>query len=568
MRSLIRISGLLVFASAAFAQPAMHFQVLGEHGSWPQILSSIGFQPSQGPAKLVVIRPGTPGGEDWIGRAERGAFVILEGESPAATLFGFRPTAKQVRVAGIEDARRPGLSIIWEKPLELPQYEIPPDARVFARERRSGAPVLAGVRRGAGAALWVITSPGEQGYERFPYLLQAASDLGLEAPFRSSRLWAFFDYSYRTRVDLDYFATRWRASGISAIHVAAWHFYDADRERDLYLRNLITACHRNGVLVYAWLELPHVSEKFWNDHPEWREKTAVMQDAHLDWRKLMNLTSRDCFRAVSAGVKSLLGRHDWDGANLGELYFESLEGAANPARFTPMNGDVRAQFIRARGFDPRELFSTRKDPASLRAFLDFRAELARRMQQDWIMELESVRRLRPNLDIVLTHVDDRFDTGMKDAIGADVERVLPLLDQHDFTFLIEDPATVWHLGPQRYPEIFRRYHPLTKHTGKLAIDINVVDRYQDVYPTKQQTGSELFQLVNLASRAFARVALYFENSLQVQDLTLLPASAANVNSAEVSGTRWSIDSDYGVGVSWLGPVAVDGKPWPVSNGTT
>ncbi len=71
-------------------------------------------------------------------------------------------------------------------------------------------------------------------------------------------------------------------------------------------RQLIEACHREGILVYAWLELPHVSEKFWEEHPEWREKTAVLQDAQLDWRKLMNLTNRDCYRAVSAGVRQLI----------------------------------------------------------------------------------------------------------------------------------------------------------------------------------------------------------------------------------------------------------------------
>jgi hypothetical protein len=32
----------------------------------------------------------------------------------------------------------------------------------------------------------------------------------MEPPFRSSRLWAFFDSAYRSRVDLDYFAARWR----------------------------------------------------------------------------------------------------------------------------------------------------------------------------------------------------------------------------------------------------------------------------------------------------------------------------------------------------------------------
>ena len=118
--------------------------------------------------------------------------------------------------------------------------------------------------------------------------------------------------------------------------MAAWHYYEPDPEPDAYLRRLIEACHRKAILVYAWLELPHVSEKFWDEHPEWREKTALLQDAQLDWRKLMNLTIRDCFQAaVPTGVTQLINRFDWDGVNLAELYFESLEGAANPARFTP-----------------------------------------------------------------------------------------------------------------------------------------------------------------------------------------------------------------------------------------
>ncbi len=62
-------------------------------------------------------------------------------------------------------------------------------------------------------------------------------------------------------------------------------YWEPDAERDAYLQRLIDACHRNAIQVYAWVELPHVSERFWNDHPEWREKTAIGQDAHLDWRK-------------------------------------------------------------------------------------------------------------------------------------------------------------------------------------------------------------------------------------------------------------------------------------------
>jgi hypothetical protein len=311
--------------------------------------------------------------------------------------------------------------------------------------------------------------------------------------------------------------------------------------------------------------MPHVSEKFWNDHPQWREKTAVLQDAQLDWRKLMNLQNRACAAAARAGLADMMRRFDWDGVNLAELYFESLEGASNPARFTPMNDDVRAEFRAQAGWDPIEIWGKHNDAKSLREFLDFRAGLARRMQEEWLTAAET---FRPGLDIVLTHVDDRFDAGMKDAIGADAGRALPLLDRHTFSFLIEDPATIWNLGPQRYPEIARRYQPLTTHASKLAIDINIVDRYQDVYPTKQQTGTELFELVHLASASFPRVALYFENSILAPDLPLLAAATAQVKSYSKENKRVSVDSERGVELLWNAEgVLVDGKPWPILSRT-
>jgi hypothetical protein len=547
-----------------------YFSVLSDDaGAWPAILSSIGLQRQPaGVSRVFVARAGAVASSEWKGRVERGAFLILEGESSLADTFGFRATKDQVRVTSLSDVHLPDLPVIWEKGLELPVFEMPPSAQVLARDRWNKAPLLAGMKMGAGGILWVEVSPGEHGYERFPYLLSALADLGLDPPFRSSRLWAFFDSSYRSRVDLDYFAAKWRKAGISVLHVAAWHFFEADPAGDRYLADLIQACHREGILVYAWLELPHVSEKFWDDHPAWREKTAVLQDAQLDWRKLMNLSNRDCFAAVSAGVEQLMGRFDWDGVNLAELYFESLEGIGNPSRFTPMNADVRREFQTSAGFDPVELFGLRKDQASRRMFLDFRSELARRMQEEWLGKLEAIRKNKSHLDLVLTHVDDRFDSGMRDAIGAEASRVLPLLDSHSFTFLVEDPATVWHLGPERYKKIAGQYQDLTFHREKLAIDLNIVDRYQNVYPTKQQTGVELLQLVHSAAESFQQVALYFENSLLQPDLRLLPAAAATVTRIERLGQKTVVESGAGVGIAWRGPADVDGQPWPVAEADT
>jgi hypothetical protein len=554
------------FLACAVTSHAATFSLIGNNsGAWPTILSSAGH--ISGPASsadIFVARSGTPASADWKSRIDAGATLILEGSSPLAASLGFKAGSAVIPTVHLVDTHNPSLPIIWEKSIDLPRFEVPSGARVFAKERWSDAPVLAGMHLGAGAVLWLAADPGPNGYERFPYLLQALSDLGVEPAWRSSHLWAFFDYSYRVRADPDYLAERWRKAGISAIHVASWHFYDADTERDAYLKRLIEAAHRHGVLVYAWVELPHVSEKFWNDHPEWREKTAVLQDAQLDWRKLMNLQNAACVSAIRAGLAGMIRRFDWDGINLAERYFESLEGAGNPARFTPMNDDVRTSFKAQHGWDPIEIWTHHTDAASLRQFLDFRAGLARAMQEEWLRAAESFRLFRPDLDIVLTHVDDRFDTGMKDSIGADASRVLPLLDTQSFSFLIEDPATVWNLGPQRYPEIAKRYQPLTRHTDKLAIDINIVDRYQDVYPTKQQTGVELFELVRLASTAFPRVALYFENSILKPDMFLLASSSAVVSSYSRDKRRTHIDSPADVELAWTSEGAlVDGKPWPV-----
>jgi hypothetical protein len=572
MPSRTKLAIIYFLVTATLPAATFTYHIAGDQpGPWPQILSSVGLvRAAGGPANLFVVRTVAPGSiPQWLERIEQGGIVVVEGDNELAAALGFKPTEKTVVIRSIVDSRAPKLPIVWENAAETRVFDVPKDARVFANERWTNAAAMAGVRRGAGAALWIATAPGKEGYERYPYLLQALQDLGVQPPFRSQRLWAFFDGAYRSRVDLDYFAKRWRAAGIGALHVAGWHYYESNLESDAYLRRLIEACHKQAILVYVWLELPHVSEQFWTEHPEWREKTAILQDAQLDWRKLMNLTNRDCFAAVSKGVDGLIHRFDWDGVNLAELYFESLEGAANPARFTPLNADVREEFRKSHGFDPLDLFAAGKaDPARLAQFLEYRASLARRQQEEWIGRIEAIRTSKPDLDFVLTQVDDRFDTRMRDLIGADASRVLPLLDRHDFTFLIEDPATIWNLGPQRYPKIAAQYQPLTEHTAKLAIDINVVERYQDVYPTKQQTGTELFQLVHLASQAFPRVALYFENSILTPDLPLLSSAAASVSKIEQDGARLIVESPHGVGIPWHGPALVNGRLWPVRDQDT
>lgn len=543
----------------------------GTTDNWRNVLAPLKLLPEMGtplllPAETAAMDPG-----ELRKRMEQGSFVILEGASAAAESFGIKPTGKAIHIRSIVEVRDPRLQLIWEQPVESVTFTVPPEARVFTKERWEGAPLVAGWQVEKGAVLWLATDPGPKGYERYPYLAHALRDLGLQPPVDSNRMTVFLDTSYRMRVDIDYMARQWRRNGISALHIAAWHYFEADEGRDTYLRRLIGAAHRNAIHVYAWLELPHVSERFWQEHPEWREKTATGADAHLDWRKLMNLRNRDCAVAARAGVEDLLRRFDWDGVNLAELYFESLEGHQNPSRFTPMNNDVRQEFGKLAGFDPNQLFISggekhwSKNASGLLQFLNYRAELAQALQQEWIGAMEGLRKELPHLDLVLTHVDNLLEPETRDRIGADAKKLLPLMDQHEFTFLIEDPATAWGLGPERYPKIAGYYAPLVKHRERLAIDINVVERYQDVYPAKQQVGTEMFQEISLAANSFSHFALYFETSIRRHDWPLVGAAGAAVKSLQWNAASVTVDLAEMAGVRWNGPVKVDGQPWPFVN---
>jgi hypothetical protein len=543
---------------------AATFQVDGANpAAWTKILGSVGIERATANPDIVVA------GASSNAPATAGRILILEGDSPAARSLGIVPEKERVTVRQIVDTHGPQMQIIWQQAAEIVKVQLPDGFTVFATERWKGAPVLAGKRTvNGGAVLWMATEPGLSGMERYPYLIQALVDLGLDLPLHATNLWAFFDSSYRIRADVDYLAKRWREAGVGVLHVAAWHTMEPDAGQDAYMARLIEACHKNAILVYAWLELPHVSERFWADHPEWREKTAAGQDAQLDWRKLMNLQNKDCSTAVSQRIAALLKRFDWDGVNLAELYFESLEGASNPARFTPMSDDVRADYKKQSGIDPKTLLEPGAKAADLRKFLDYRAGLASALQAKWLDEIEKTRTQKPYLDIVLTHIDDRFEPGIRDALGADVARSLPLIQARKSTLLVEDPATLWDLGAERYSKLAEQYHALTPDRAHLAVDINVVERYQDVYPTKKQTGVELLELVHEAAISFSRVALYFENSLEKQDLRLLPAAANTATERVDEAGVLTLDAKQTTRVDWQGAVEMDGKLWPVQNART
>src|SRR5580658_2829136 len=155
MRLLVSV---ICLAAAAQAADLPYFHVISrEAGSWPEIFSSIGFEAeaNAGKAHVLIARTGTPASAEWAARVETGAILVLEGESPLAESFGFKRGKRTVHVSSLRDIHRPDLPIIWASALDLPVMELPAGATVFANERWQGAPMIAGIRRGPGAVLWV-----------------------------------------------------------------------------------------------------------------------------------------------------------------------------------------------------------------------------------------------------------------------------------------------------------------------------------------------------------------------------------------------------------------------------
>lgn len=534
---------------------AQSFEAPEAETGWRRLLRAYGLTAATQALPEVLVLDGQTklDANLYAARVEDGLVLILRGHSGVAKHFGVEAGSGAVVVQQIRDVTRPELPLVWEKEEKLLETKLNAAWTVYASERWTKAPVLAGRKLGKGAVLWTATSIGKAGYEKFPYLPQALARLGVRPKYEARNLTAFFDASHRLRVDVPYLVGRWRQAGIAAIHVTSWQFDGASEDKAQWLAKLIAECHRNGIAVYAWLELPHVSDRFWEQHPECREKTAAGTDAQLDWRRLINLVNATCAAQAEASVLSLLRSYDWDGANLGELYFESLEGLENPARFTPFSADAVA-YLRAQAqVEPQAMFGREAKSEEVERFVEARAALAAKLQQDWLGKLRALQKERPNFDVMLTHIDDRLDTNMRKALGADSARLLAMTEQEGVPFLIEDPATVWHLGPERYREIRKRYEGLTQKPERLAIDLNIVERYQDVYPTKQQTGGELVELIHEAAQNFDQVALYFEASLLPEDLPLVASAAAK---PEARAT-WLRSEE---------PLRVDGVDWPLRGG--
>ena len=306
-----------------------------------------------------------------------GITLITDGESPLSQELGIRlgPAAP---VSVLQDHLFVNQETRWPDKPSVPWIAEPSrdEVSVYYSDRDSQRPLVISQQQRQGRYLYfapLFDDISGEGYARFPNLPQILiNELRVQPMAQRVGAEVYFDPGYRQSISIEVLAKMWRRYGIRAVHVAAWHFYD---KYSYDYSRLVKVAHQNGILVYAWYEWPEVSEQFWDHHPQWREKTARLQDAHIDWRFLMNLQDPQCMKAVLKDMESFLRANDWDGVNVGELTFDSLEGPDRPDNFTPFNNVARHEFQTLHGFDPVDLFNPKSahywesDPAGTQAIL-------------------------------------------------------------------------------------------------------------------------------------------------------------------------------------------------------
>jgi uncharacterized protein YdaL len=459
-----------------------------------------------------------------------GGHAVIEGRSRLAEQLGFSFSSRTDQVSHVRDLSFPDVPIAWARREQLSRFDSPAITQTLVEDSDSHRPVAVAASEEQGSVIFLAVDLDPQtglGYGRFPYIFQhLAQQFGLAPPVRRPGAEFYFDPGYREQAPIERLVKSWRRDGVRAIYAAAWHFYP---HWNYDYDSLIRQCHEQGIAVYAWLELPQVSQKFWDEHPEWREKTATGRDARVGWRLMMNLADNACRAAVLDFVSDLTASHDWDGVNIAELGFDTSDGLKDPDGYVPMNDVVRSRFRGEAGFDPilvldqKSEYYWQKNSAAADKWSKFRSGLVRQSLIDLLERLEPIRASR-QLDLICTALDSLNLPRVTEKTGTDTRDVLALMDRYKLTLQVEDPAEVWGATPIRYTDYGQVYKKLVSDPGRLMFDINVVhDPSRTQSPTELLSGTELALAVRSAAEAGnGRVGIYSEASVGAEDRSLLP----------------------------------------------
>ncbi|MBI1804323.1 MAG: DUF2334 domain-containing protein [Ignavibacteriae bacterium] len=488
---------------------------------------------------------------------ENGGNVITDGKNDLAEEFGVKFASSTIKVERMRDHLYPEDPLVLNVPENVNRFDSGPDDEIFCSDERTEAAVAIGRKYGEGRFIFLgmrFDPVSNGGYSRFPYLLEYVRKYFMLQPIlKRENLEVYFDDGYRHNVSIEDLVKRWGMAGVRVVHVVGWHQYPTwtyDYKR------LIDLCHANGMLVYAWLDPPQVSEKFWTGHPEWQELNYKSEAVRPSWRYPVALTSAECLRAVKSVYTEFLQKYDWDGVNLAELYFDAGNGPKDPKLLTPMHSSARDLFCKRYGFDPAQILDPisqyywKTNPLAWKQYEDFRVGILTDLHEEFLQLLTGIKAARPHLDIILTAMDNLGSPELRPNHGVDIERIIDLMKRYNFTLQVEDPQSEWSKDPRRYSTMGQRYQTLLGSGKKFMLDLNILqfrdEKKATPFPTLVQTGIESYLLAHAAALGAPRFSIYSESSTRPQDLRMMGyAASARAIMKRVPG-GWHITTPFPV----------------------
>ncbi len=484
-----------------------------------------------------------------------GGNLILDGRTDLAEDFGIQFDASRLSVRGIHDHIFPEERIAWQYSELVSKFDVSRIDKVFASDDATEAPVVVGIKREKGKILFFSSrfDPYTQlGYSRYPFLLEYVKRYFQLRPIvRREQLETFFEPGFRRNYSIENLVRLWVTEGIRVVHVSGWHQYP--KYTYDYAR-LIRLAHANGILVYAWLEPPQVSEKFWKDHPEWREKNYKGRDAPAAWRFAVALTDPQCVQAMLREYTALLSANDWDGVNLAELYFESGRGFVDPDLFTPGHPSAQKELRHSYHidlpsvFDPNSPSYWKTNEGVRDTIILFRVRKLTEVYRVLLNAFRNIAANKPGFQVIVTAMDELGTPELREQLGVDMNEVLALQREYGFILNVEDPQSRWSSDPRRYVGMGQQYTTLVSDTGKLMLDLNIVtfrDRNAVLpFPTLIQTGTESYELIRNASMGAPRFCVYSEQSVNPQDLSFFPNAMASAVRYRNEENGWTVESPY------------------------
>ncbi len=515
-----------------------------------------------------------------IAHLSEGMALLTDGTSPLEAGLGIR-TGREEPVKEVTDPLRPDVETDWPGRSTAPAVEAypPKGATPLYIDKRRGLPLAIMLNLGKGVCVYfapLVDPHTALGYSRFPTLpTLLTQEMGCRPLLSRRGADAYFDPGYRVGRSPDDLAGLWRSWGITTVHIAAWYVRGTP---PCDYGGFIGALHRHGLLAYAWLEWPYVGRNFWDAHPQWRQKNALLQDAHLDFLYLMDLQNPACMSAALNELEELLDL-DWDGVDVAEFTLtgagrEALEGPAMPEFFTGFTETGRKGFSAKSGFDPLELFEPRSrhfwktDTSGLSAFYMYRTEVNFETERRLFAELRNAdREKKRSREMMLTIVDNTLHPEFDRLLGFDMNETVAVTKEFSLTLDVEDPYTEWSRPPDRYTGMRSSYRKLLEGRP-FMIDVNVVpleeDR-KDRFATPQPAGTEFLQLARYASGDTGRICFYCESSVYARDWPLLPFALAGAGNVKAEAGSYTVDAPYTVTLRCIAGksgVTLDGVEWP------